>query len=121
MRSQLRIPRRISFLTGRTLPLLLSVSRERNPGIRDSPEDFGTGEWSVQEESNLDLADEVPSVRSVHPVWLHAPELGTRRRGTQSESLEHGCDVSLSCWSHRRGVTAEEVPQVERYEAEVVV
>lgn len=64
MRSQLRMPSKISRRTGRTLD---RYSQDGSSGnMKDRPEDLRAGEGRVEEETNLHLWNLHPAMRAIH-------------------------------------------------------
>lgn len=86
----------------------------------NAPEHLGARERRVQEEPDLNVADIVVPVRPVNPGRRR--RVGFARGGrTERQPFKHGVDVLLTVLAHRRRVPSEEVAEVDRYEAEVVV
>lgn len=75
----------------------------------------------MEEEPDLNLVHDDLPVSAVDSVRCCAanPRRGCLR--AEREAVEHACNVALSIRAHRRRVTSEEVAQIERDEAEVVI
>lgn len=75
----------------------------------------------MEEEADLDLGNHVAGVGAVDAVRGRRPNLGSRNTCAELETLKHGRDGALGTLTHRGRVSAEQVAQEERDEAEVVV
>lgn len=75
----------------------------------------------MEEESDLNLWHDDPPVRPVDAVGCCAVDPRGCCLWAEREAVKHARNVALSIRTHRRWVASEEVTQIERNEAEVVI